>query len=430
MHAGAAARWFIPKPEIVSTQRAQLYFGLRRAEAFYRELVVPGIGGVWFVRQLSWAAAALALAPEQKERPSTIANALEALACKYAWQATSRPDSAEADGRLRGVRAFQRHPEAWSFKELSQRKYYVQNTFRQSTTSALPEGRGLGLTTGGRLMNAMVLTAQGEALAQSFLGQTGLQGGACLRDVLVRWVMGEKRLTPGMNGIGRALSPRRAGPDERGLIVNRLRALAPAQGLVQASADRRARLVDIFEGAGREVLIMAEVLEDLRRGDAGTQAAQIVAAAAFDELLETARQVIHEAAQALEAGHGPRSAGSVSGAIAPALDRWRDAARDYLKRCTATGAWQADAASFAKLADAAPSDAALLAQIAQRDGHIVALSAGDGEGGRLVPGPLFRSRKAIEESAQRSEGEPEAHGELKPRRLRQLHALWRDCHAD
>ena len=53
--------WFSPAPSEVSSSRISLDFELRAADLFFRELVVPGLGRIWFVRQLSWPLAALAL---------------------------------------------------------------------------------------------------------------------------------------------------------------------------------------------------------------------------------------------------------------------------------------------------------------------------------------------------------------------------------
>ncbi len=75
------SEWFIPAKEEFQSLRALWTLGLNRAIRYYRELVVPGIGGVWFVRQLSWAAADIALAREHHIKPAKVANAIKALAC-------------------------------------------------------------------------------------------------------------------------------------------------------------------------------------------------------------------------------------------------------------------------------------------------------------------------------------------------------------
>lgn len=53
--------WFSPAPSEVSSSRISLDFDLRAADLFFRELVVPELGRIWFARQLSWPLAAVAL---------------------------------------------------------------------------------------------------------------------------------------------------------------------------------------------------------------------------------------------------------------------------------------------------------------------------------------------------------------------------------
>jgi hypothetical protein len=48
------SRWFSPAPSEITSARISLDFGLRAADLFFRELVVPELGRIWFVRQLSW----------------------------------------------------------------------------------------------------------------------------------------------------------------------------------------------------------------------------------------------------------------------------------------------------------------------------------------------------------------------------------------
>jgi len=57
----AATYWFSPAPSEVTSSRLSLDFDLRAADLFFRELVVPELGRIWFARQLSWPLAALAL---------------------------------------------------------------------------------------------------------------------------------------------------------------------------------------------------------------------------------------------------------------------------------------------------------------------------------------------------------------------------------
>ena len=129
--------WFIPKPEKMPPQRATLRLGLGRADRFYRELAVPGIGGVEFVRQISWSLLGLALSEVRelrRHRPNMIANGIKALACKLTWKHLADTDGLEDyGGPMRGKLASNRSPEKMSFADLTNRRNYVQVTYRQST---------------------------------------------------------------------------------------------------------------------------------------------------------------------------------------------------------------------------------------------------------------------------------------------------------
>src|SRR5688500_3623369 len=107
--------WFAPAPADLQRSRITLHFGLRADDLFYRQLVVPQAGRIWFVRELSWALSALALMPVLEEKlslvpsPTAVAHSLEALGSKLAWWDRGRPKPVPIRrGRLLGTRAFER----------------------------------------------------------------------------------------------------------------------------------------------------------------------------------------------------------------------------------------------------------------------------------------------------------------------------------
>src|SRR6187549_3686928 len=81
--------WFAAMPSRQERSRVSLNFGLGRADRLLRERVVPELGRVWFVRQLSWPVAALALRERLRgttnAKASAISHGLEALGCKLEW---------------------------------------------------------------------------------------------------------------------------------------------------------------------------------------------------------------------------------------------------------------------------------------------------------------------------------------------------------
>src|SRR3954468_22994438 len=80
--------WFAPAPSEISSSRLSLDFGLRTADLFFRELVVPELGRIWFVRQLCWPLAAVLLHADLRAqgagapKPTAICHGIESLACK------------------------------------------------------------------------------------------------------------------------------------------------------------------------------------------------------------------------------------------------------------------------------------------------------------------------------------------------------------
>src|SRR5689334_8698948 len=146
--------WFSPAPSEIAASRISLDFGLRSADLFFRELVVPELGRVWFVRQISWPVASLALHEELRSggsrppKPTAICHGIEALACKLEYAA----DHDDRSTRLLGTRAFGRDlvGKIWAFDGLRQPTNYVRNTHRQSASRALRAEGGLGFATGQR----------------------------------------------------------------------------------------------------------------------------------------------------------------------------------------------------------------------------------------------------------------------------------------
>ena len=106
----AATYWFSPAPSEVTSSRISLDFDLRAADLFFRELVVPELGRIWFARQLSWPLAALALHEDlashgsNPPKPTAICHGIEALACKLEYLV----DPQDPSHRNLGRRAFGR----------------------------------------------------------------------------------------------------------------------------------------------------------------------------------------------------------------------------------------------------------------------------------------------------------------------------------
>ncbi len=155
--------WGAIEPSESNASRLRLDFGLRPAILRFNEWAVPGLGGAFFVRQLSWACMGLRLAQELDGKASAarIAEGLEALA---GWIIVRGSKGRRVeDDRVQGKRKFV-DVAALTFDAASRGGAYVTVPFRRATTRALP---GLGFCHEEARFNALSLTQQGSELAES-----------------------------------------------------------------------------------------------------------------------------------------------------------------------------------------------------------------------------------------------------------------------
>lgn len=228
--------FFIPTSESYFSARADLFFGLRSASRFYNEIVVPGIAGVRFVRQLSWSVMALGLAEQIKTpRVTAIANGIEALGAKLAWKTDT------LNFRFRGKRAFNRAPDEWSFRKLGTKQGYVQVPYRMSTVRALPQGSGLGLAlAGASRFNDMELSDIGRQLAEVTLQGKG-GGNEKIVNFLLQWIKSGREMG-NWNALTNALSPVCPTKEEKDVVLNCIKTVVKLpSGFLDP--DRRLRLV-------------------------------------------------------------------------------------------------------------------------------------------------------------------------------------------
>ena len=295
--------WFSPSASEISTSRLSLDFDLRAADLFFRELVAPGLGRIWFARQISWPLAAIALHEEltndgwNAPKPTTISHGIEALGCKL--ENLGRRGRADRSRRLLGSRAFARDDSqnVWSFGLLSQAKNYVRNTHRQASTRALRTEGGLGFAQGSRF-DLLELEPIGRELARAFLDQHVGQGGKSLRNWLLDWIQGdEKRNVQAARGsasIKTALSPERPTNEERAIVRARLLDTSNAE------SDKRLRLSRAI-GNNQELPDIEDgIVVRLREAGYPSQANEILAARGFGAVLDRARDAVAAMTKALD----------------------------------------------------------------------------------------------------------------------------------
>ena len=128
--------WGLLGPETLNIVRRTRTLGLGTAVREFNDLAVPGMGGVWFAKQLFLALLGVAVADAVSPRKKTnieIANSIEALGC---WLALEQNGWNITDPRLRG--RLKMHGKIdLSFGTVSKRNFYVAQPMRPSALQPL-----------------------------------------------------------------------------------------------------------------------------------------------------------------------------------------------------------------------------------------------------------------------------------------------------
>ena len=414
--------FIIPEPDYFDISRADLSLGLRSASRYYFELIVPGIGGAYRTRHLSWAVAGIHM-KELRETASTavkIANGIEALANKLQWQAYE----SKTDSRNRGKLAFSRSAEEWSFDKLSHRKYYVQVTHRQQNTRALPIDTGLGLSTGSSRYNGMVLTPVGIDLARALLIRKGVgKGSPLLRTNLETWLISKFPMGDYAKELVSLLGPVTPNAEERAIVRSCLKSrISPLSDVCGTDPMRRIRLCEYFESLSGEKIESWNDVPDLLTWLAGQpggleHANDIRTAIVFEDLRNAAIGVFARIAELI-----PKTGSSIlitaassNEAVTQALKLFRREGANYESTAKTGGKVRQDVLSLCRIA--LSDDEQAIRSLIKLDGRIIAMT-----NERIIQGPVFRSDI---QSAQNDEDEIDL--SFRPNRIFQFLNLWRDC---
>jgi hypothetical protein len=408
--------WFATAPSKTDRTRITLNFGLGRADRQLNELVVPQLGRIWFVRQLSWPVAALSLGERLRGikniKPSAISHALEALGCKLEWY--ENPDSE----RLLGKRAFGRDDAdgVWAFEQLRSRRHYVQNTYRQAAVRPIREGVGFGFVTGSRF-NTFSLTDIGKQLANAFLDQVAGGKNGRVSPKLEDWIRGgDLPFTPALH---KALMPSSPCEAERALVDKRV------FGVADDACKRRCDAAKAL-GTSTKLRDTLEIAALLRDAGHVAHADDVVAARSFGFMLDRARDVaaliserVHESKQGWPVAE---TAGDQD--IKAAVGHLKESGKDFLR--------DADAAKFAEPKSRAFAQALagnivpVVTHVARATKEVFSVAEQ-----RVMQGPLFRvvettdaMRAALESEDGADALEPDSTG--RTFRLANLHSLARD----
>jgi hypothetical protein len=134
---GMSMQWGLLGPEHLAGLRRTRTLGLGAAVRKFNQLAVPGVGGVWFAKQIVLATLGVRIADRLRPisanvKAIEIANAVEALACWCAF----RSNDWTSDARLRGRQKLVGTDDL-TFSRLRQPRFYVTQPMRMATVEAL-----------------------------------------------------------------------------------------------------------------------------------------------------------------------------------------------------------------------------------------------------------------------------------------------------
>jgi len=362
--------WGLLGPEFLTKTRRIRTLGLGATVRLFNDRAVPGLGGVWYAKQLMLATLGIALAEDTSKEVSNIemANAIEALACWTAFKNTGW----KKDPRLRGNTKLKRNDDDFSFARVRKRSFYVTQPMRMATVQALP---ALGLVDAvGTRFNAFQRSDAGKAFVEQ----------ACKRSVinqLLQWVVRDKNDSKKVDtpAVCSALSPLVKLSDEAlKLVRERLR-----QGGHENSEDtkRRGNALDWVEEIRQnsEQTGWAEkprCIEEAHWQD-------LVAGAKFFSVRDAAIAVL----DAMEAYIGNKAEGQIFNlqtaipeVFAPFLAALKTAATTFLD----TNHSDENAVVFCREC-AQEKSSEVLRSLILRDGHVLRLVDES-----IKPGPSFR----------------------------------------
>lgn len=408
--------WGLLGPETLSGTRRTRTLGLARAVRYFNDRAVPGLGGVWYGKQLMLATLgvvvaerALQLNPRLKANKIQVANAIEALAC---WSAY-KDNRGTSDPRLRGKeKLVGRQANEFVFSSVCKPNFYLTQPMRMSTVQALP-ALGLVSATGERF-NTFVPTQEGldfvEAACKDYKPFN--------RNVvshLMKWVLESPGQDNHVDAIAlrKALSPLEPLPEEgeaRRLLRARLR-----QGS-DSDTERRRNALGWVEALskGKSNCAAAEIQKPTEISD--EHWFDIQAGALFFRLHDLAIAVL----DAVEADMGPKcSLDDGAKKAQDQLGKLKSAAQVFLNH----NHNNEDARLFCNKCIAIPTEA--LRALVQRDDTVLKW-----EGNEIRRGPAFRG-KAIPQSPLNDE--PTGDTPVPPGlsyRLRNLYRLNLDLNGD
>lgn len=369
-------QWGLLGPDQVPSTRRTRTLGLASAVRFFNEQAVPGLGNLWFAKQLVLALLGIAVAEQARAKGRNVsniqvANAVEALACLLTFQ----NNQWKSDARLRGsAKLHKAKPD--SFRVMSKRNYYVSQPMRMATVQPLL-ALGLVETDGSSArFNAYRITALGQEILKAAFNQYR-PGNSSLDKVLTSWVTGIIEVISS-HTLTLALSPSEPLPQSARELLK--------ECFMRQSDEQQARRRNAYRWMQNTTGIYsdwnskpAEIPEDHWR--------DMHAGALFFKIRDAAIAVL----DAVEKQINHLSKAEFSPANEPLSDELKSRLADLKELAKQYDnpefmPLNSDAQQFCKLCLAAPQ--AVLIELVRLDGVVLRLSM---DGTRIIPGPAFGS---------------------------------------
>lgn len=379
--------WGLLGPSELASERRVRTLGVSASVRHFNELAVPGLGGVWFGKQVMLATLGVKVAQKAREQRRQVtnietANAIEALACwlgfdLHGWQARPR---LRGVNKMRGVKG-----EGLTFRRMREHKFYVTQPMRMSTVETLP---ALGLVDApGSRFNTFVCNEAGDVFVTAACGGARPKNRP-LVDHLVDWIGTHEPIGSAstLRTLASALMPTLPLPERaRALLTERLR--SRNHGETSDEQRRRGDALDWVESirlAPSAALGWAEqpreITSALHWSDLRAGALFTLARDAALEVLDALEAQIREngkggKGEALSLRHEfPDSTRSKLGKLRAAAQSFRNEGRS-----------EVEANRFCRDC-LLPDDKSLAAALVERDGRVLRLRGDD-----VVPGSAYRT---------------------------------------
>lgn len=370
--------WGLLGPQSLPNTRRTRTLGLGASVRRFNDLAVPGLGGIWYCKQLLLATLGVAVAESARKHGAKVqnievANAIEALACWLAF----KTNNWSSDARLRGRTKLQGKQD-FCFRSARQRNFHVTQPMRMLSVQALP---ALGFVESeSARFNAFRCSEPGRAFIEAALDRF-LPFRRSVLAHLTTWVQGKDDRVD-TDALRSALSP--VEPlDEKALPLLSERFIQGENNSVEQRQRRmnalnwvdslRSNKQDTTNWSSRPTQIDENHWRDLQAG------------ALFFEVRDAAIAVL----DAMEVYMANQEAGQFlvlnktePESLNQPLANLRSAADKYLKFKHP----DADAIAFCTQC-AKQQNLDVLRALVARDGHVLRLS-----GNTIKPGPAFRGR--------------------------------------